>query len=62
MQMQQQVSVSRREDEPQRQERYWLTMQSPDRIRLFSEYANTLPDKLTTRQVQAAMLKRFPLW
>ncbi|WP_144030697.1 hypothetical protein [Bradyrhizobium japonicum] len=59
MQMQQQ-SDQRREAEPN--DRYWLAMSSPDRIHLFNEYAMTLPDKLSTRQVQAAMLKRFPIW
>ncbi|MET4483111.1 hypothetical protein [Bradyrhizobium sp. F1.13.3] len=60
--MQQQAQVSQRENRPKQQDRYWLTMPSPDRIHLFNEYAMTLPDNLTTRQVQAAMLKRFPIW
>jgi hypothetical protein len=54
--MQQQQEQTTEEDRP------WLRMESPDRIRLFNEYATTLPDRLTTRQVQAAMLKRFPIW
>jgi hypothetical protein len=56
MQMQQQEQATQQEDRP------WLRMSSPDRIHLFNEYAMTLPDNLTTRQVQAAMLKRFPIW
>lgn len=59
MQMQQQ-SDQRRGAEPN--DHYWLTMPSPDRIHLFNEYAMTLPDNLSVRQVQAAMLKRFPIW
>jgi hypothetical protein len=34
----------------------------PERIHLFNEYAMTLPDNLTTRQAQARMLERFPIW
>lgn len=59
MQMQQQ-SDQRRGAEPN--DHYWLTMPSSDRIHLFNEYAMTLPDNLSVRQVQAAMLKRFPIW